>query len=93
MALENKNGTLSSMLKLSTSVVLLVEQCVSNVPREHDFKKVFKKYPKFSSLAHPALASYSLGSGGHGDYPFVSTCSSIEVIILLILSQKYHFSV
>ena len=93
MALENTHCPLSSMLKLSTLVVLSVEQCVSNVPREYDFKKVFKECPKFSSLAHPALARYSLGLGGHGDYPFVSTCSSIEVITLLISSQKYHFSV
>ena len=84
MALENINCSLSSMLTLSNLVVLLVEQCASNVPREHDFKKLFKKCPKFSSLAHPALARYSLGLGGHGDYPFASTCSSIEVIILLI---------
>ena len=94
MASENTNCPFSSTCTtLSTLVVLLVEQCVSNVTREHDFKKVFKKCPKFSSLAHPALARYSLGLGGHGDYPFVSTCSSIEVINLLISSQKYHFLV
>ena len=93
VALENTKCPLLSMLTLSTLVVLLVEQCASNVPREHDFKKLFKKCPKFSSLAHPALARYSLCLGGHGDYLFVSTCSSIKVIILLISSQKYHFSV
>ena len=64
---------------------------VSNVPREPDFKVLFKKYSKFSSLAHPALVRYSLGVRAHGDYPFVSTCSSIEVISLLISSQKYNF--
>ena len=73
--------------------MLLVEQCVSNVPREHDFKVLFKKYSKFISLAHPALARYTLGVNERFDYPFVSTCSSIKVIILLISSEKYRSSV
>ena len=79
------------MLTLSTLVVLLVEQCASNVPREHDFKFVFQKCPKFSSLANPVLARCSLCVGGRGDYLFMSTCPSIEVIILQISSQTYHF--
>ena len=38
-----------------------------------------------------AFARYRLGVGARGDHPFVSTCSSIEVIILLISLEKYHF--
>ena len=91
MALENTSCPLSSMLTLSTLFVLFVEQCVWNVPREHDFEVLFKRCPRFSSFAQPALARYSLGLGGHGDYPFVSTCSSIEIIILMISSQNTIF--
>ena len=94
MASENTNCPLSSMT-LSTLVVLLVEQCVSNVTREHDFKVLFKMSQIFFARASGACEGLFIQflCGGRGDYPFVSTYSFIEVTVLLISSQKYHFSV
>ena len=91
---KNTNCLLPSMT-LSALVVLLVEQCVSNVTREHDFKVLFKMSQIFFARASGAREGLFIQfrCGGRGDYPFVSTCSSIEVTILLISSQKSHFSV
>ena len=96
MALSNTKCPLSSMLTLSTLVLLLVEQCISNVPREHDFKALFKKSYKFSSLAHPALASdclYRLGVLGAETMHLWVHALLLRLQFSWFRRKKYHFSV